>query len=292
MTPLQAWEHPAFRQAGISVFVKRDDLAGDEIGGNKFRKLRDILTLKRIAGKRGVITFGGPYSNHLLAVAASTAAMGVASWGMVRGEEVSNVVTARLRALGMALEFLDRTRYKEAQAMKDDEWLVIPAGGASPLALGGVAESVREVMDQCPVRPDYHAVPAGTGSTAAGMATVLEPGDTLLVFPAIRGEDLNAWFGGVLRSYGAEPRCRILVDERCPGKGFARRDPSLWDFILQQARQSGILFDPVYNGKMARRLTEMALEGHFPRGAVVVMYHTGGWAGREGYRERFGFPMP
>lgn len=292
MTPLQVWDHPAFREAGISVFIKRDDLAGDEIGGNKFRKLRDILTADRLVGKKGVLTYGGPFSNHLLAVAAMCSAMGVPCRGVVRGEEVSNVVTRRLKALGMDLAFHDRASFGEAPAMDEGEWLVVPMGGASPLALDGVAASVREVLAQCPVRPNYHAVPAGTGSTAVGMATALAEDDTLLVFPAIRGQDLSAWFDGVIRSYGVLPRCRVRVDERSPGKGFARRDPDLWAFILQEYQSSGILFDPVYNGRMARRLTEMAREGLFPHGAVLVAYHTGGWAGREGYRERYGFQLP
>lgn len=292
MTPLHAWDHPSFREAGITVFIKRDDLAGDEIGGNKFRKLRDILTAERLAGRKGVLSFGGPFSNHLLALAAASAALGVPSRGLIRGEEVSNVVTRRLRALGMALEFVGRTGFQDAQLMDHDGWLVIPMGGASPLALGGVAESVREVQSQCTVRPDFHAIPAGTGSTAAGMVTALDGDDTLLVFPAIRGDNPGTWFDGVLHSYGVQARCTVQVDERSPGKGFARRDADLWAFIREEYRNSGFLFDPVYNGKMARRLTEMAREGSFPRGTVVVAYHTGGWAGREGYRERYGFSLP
>lgn len=290
MTPLQAWDHPVFREACISVFLKRDDLAGDEIGGNKFRKLRYILTPERLAGKKGVITFGGPYSNHLLAVAALASALGLPSRGVVRGEEVSNVVIRRLRSLGMHLEFQGRNAYREALEREDTDWLVIPPGGASPLALPGTAEAVLEVLAQCPVMPHFHAVPAGTGSTAVGMATELDQDSTLLVFPAIRGEDLDGWFHGVLRSFEVSPRCRVKVDEQAPGRGFARRDADLWDFILEEYKNSGILFDPVYTGKMARRMIRLASEGYFQAGAVVVVYHTGGWAGREGYRERYGFP--
>jgi 1-aminocyclopropane-1-carboxylate deaminase len=74
---------------GISLFIKRDDLIDSEISGNKWRKLKYNIELCISKKKEGILTFGGAYSNHLVATAAACKLAKLKSIGMVRGEELS-----------------------------------------------------------------------------------------------------------------------------------------------------------------------------------------------------------
>ncbi|MBP6184805.1 MAG: pyridoxal-phosphate dependent enzyme [Saprospiraceae bacterium] len=289
-TPLQHWNHALFREKEVYVYLKRDDLSDPHTGGNKRRKLLHILSAKELLGKRGIVSFGGPFSNHLVAVAASAQRLGLPSKGIVRGHPVDNPVLAWLRSRGMTLTFLSKPEYTAAQTELHEQWpdwLVIPMGGAHPLALEGVAELLPELRAQVQAPITHIAVPAGTGSTAAGLASALHKEETLLVFPAIKVPDLEGWFRSVLDQFGVNPVGTITVDNLAPGKGFARKDTDLWAFIHNVAAETGITFDPIYNGKMAQRIVALIQEDFFPRGSNVVLIHTGGWPGRVGYQHRY-----
>ena len=98
----------------LDLFVKRDDLIDPYISGNKLRKLEGNLIAAKLAGARQLVTYGGAYSNHLLASAAAAQTMEIPIIGNVRGEELSaysNPILQRCHELGMILEFLDRSTY-------------------------------------------------------------------------------------------------------------------------------------------------------------------------------------
>jgi 1-aminocyclopropane-1-carboxylate deaminase len=89
-SPIHQITDPLFEAKGIEVFIKRDDMIHPLISGNKWRKLKYVLQKAQAEGKTHLITFGGAYSNHLLATAAAAARFGFKSTGFVRGEEVQN----------------------------------------------------------------------------------------------------------------------------------------------------------------------------------------------------------
>lgn len=279
-----------FEQHNVTVYVKRDDLADPHAGGNKFRKLKAILSPDRLMDKKGLLSFGGPFSNHLVAVAAVASRLGLLSRGVVRGHPVENLVLGWLQTRGMHLTFLPGPEFNEAQIsmpLEMPEWEVIPMGGAHPLALTGVAELIPEIRSQLKDAPTHYAIPAGTGTTAAGLSKILESQETLLVFPAIKGPALDVWFREILDSYGINLSGKVFVDTRAPGRGFARKDQELWEFLTKVAQSTGIVFDPVYNGKMAFRIWKLVAEGYFEEGSQLVLIHTGGWPGRVGYQHRY-----
>lgn len=292
-TPLQQWEDSLFDQQQIRVWIKRDDLADPWTGGNKQRKLQHLLDGAIPPPGTGWFTFGGPFSNHLAAVARTGCIHGFPTIGYVRGYPVENPLLALLRQWGMALHFLPPAEWTAAMAQRHQRhqgWKAIAMGGADPEALEGTAAIVHEIRREMPPGPLFMAVPAGTGTTAAGMAGALTEADELLVFPALRLPDPAAWFGEVLDAYQVRPAGRIRVDGLSAGKGFGRKDTTLWASLGQLASTTGICFDPVYNGKMVGRFRQMVAEGYFPRGARVVLIHTGGTAGRLGYAWRYNLP--
>ena len=117
-SPVQQIQNELFDEKGLKVFIKRDDLIHPVISGNKWRKLKYLL--KRGASREGrtyLFTFGGAYSNHLLATAAAAARFGFKSTGFVRGEEVNNDTLFLCRLHGMGLLFADRESYRDKPAL-------------------------------------------------------------------------------------------------------------------------------------------------------------------------------
>src|ERR1700761_2620566 len=132
-------QHQLFEQHGIQVFIKRDDLMHPIISGNKWRKLKYALKQAKAENKTHLVTFGGSYSNHLLATAAAAARFGFKSTGFVRGEGVNNDTLFLCRLHGMNLIFTDRESYLDKSALfnkhfaDDKEAFFIDEGGASIL---------------------------------------------------------------------------------------------------------------------------------------------------------------
>lgn len=111
-SPLQQLKHPRLSD----LWIKRDDLIDPYISGNKWRKLKYILKDAAQKDKNHLVTFGGAYSNHLVATAAAAARLGLQSTAFVRGEEVVNEMLVLCKLYGMHLIFTDRETYKDKPA--------------------------------------------------------------------------------------------------------------------------------------------------------------------------------
>src|ERR1700744_2054581 len=170
-SPIHQIQDPLFDEQGLSVFIKRDDLIHPIISGNKWRKLKYVLNRAQVEGKHHLVTFGGAYSNHLLATAAAAARFGFKATGFVRGEEVNNDTLFLCRLHGMDLQFIDRDSYRDKQALfqkyfgGDDGAFFIDEGGASAEAAQGCSELVDELTEEY----DHLLCACGTGTTAAGI---------------------------------------------------------------------------------------------------------------------------
>src|SRR5882762_1787025 len=104
-SPIHQIKNQLFDDKGLEVFIKRDDLIHPIISGNKWRKLKYLLKRAQSENKAHLVTFGGAYSNHLLATAASAAKFGFKVTGIVRGEEVDNNTLFLCKLHGMQLLF-------------------------------------------------------------------------------------------------------------------------------------------------------------------------------------------
>src|SRR5471030_868604 len=136
-SPVQQLHDKLFDEKHIKVFIKRDDLIHPIISGNKWRKLKYILKRARAENKNHLVTFGGAYSNHLLATAAAAAKFGFKATGFVRGEPVDNDTLFLCRLHGMQLIFVDRGPYRDKPALfqkhfgGDEDAFFVGEGGAS-----------------------------------------------------------------------------------------------------------------------------------------------------------------
>ncbi|MDA0972622.1 MAG: pyridoxal-phosphate dependent enzyme [Bacteroidetes bacterium] len=287
--------HPLLLAKGVELFVKREDLIHPEISGNKWRKLKyHMLEALKDLTCKGLLTKGGPYSNHILATASAAASSGLNSRAFIRGECILplNPTLNRAKELGMELNFLDRTIFRKPieelagmEAM-DGSWRLIPEGGTDALGIKGCMEILTDSD-----RQDFErvAVALGTGGTAAGLLSTLAKGQSLMVFSALKGLDVSNTLGVLLGNDRFHPlREHLIPMEDYHFGGYAKMDATLLSFIRDFEQETGIPLDPVYTAKMFYGLFDQIDKGLIPRGSIVLAIHTGGLQGRKGMEERLG----
>ncbi|UEG51758.1 pyridoxal-phosphate dependent enzyme [Mucilaginibacter daejeonensis] len=287
-SPIHRWEHPVFSKAGLNVFIKRDDLIHPLISGNKWRKLKYALTDACSKNRTHLVTFGGAFSNHLLATAAAAARFGFMSTGFVRGEAVENDTLFLCRLHGMQLIFVDRTSYRDKHSVYNEHFgdndaaYFIDEGGASPHAVKGCSELVSEL----PITYDHLFCACGTGATAAGIITGLQQHDLHTRFHAVpvlkNGEQIRQ----EIDQYLHEPSNYTLHTSHHFG-GYAKTTPQLISFIEEFIRSTGILIEPVYTGKMLYAVLDLATKGTFASGSNILTVHSGGIFGLLGMKDKF-----
>ncbi|GIH28240.1 1-aminocyclopropane-1-carboxylate deaminase [Acrocarpospora phusangensis] len=265
------------RTGGVRVWLKRDDLIGGGISGNKWRKL------KYNVGAGAVVTFGGAYSSHVRAVAVAGEKYGFATAGVIRGEErlpLNPVLDDAVRR-GMRLRYLDRTTYRLKHTTEVLEWLrgeypgyrILPEGGSNPEAVRGCMELPGEIT----VPFDVICCPVGTGGTLAGIAAGLTPGRRAIGFSALRGGSfLNDEVARLQRETLGETTPNWHIETDYHFGGYARTNAQLSSFIDDFHDRHGILLDRVYVAKMMYGVFDLIESGAFASGTALVAVVTGG----------------
>ncbi|TWR27486.1 1-aminocyclopropane-1-carboxylate deaminase/D-cysteine desulfhydrase [Mucilaginibacter pallidiroseus] len=287
-SPVQKIQHQLFTEKGIEVFIKRDDMIHPIISGNKWRKLKYVLQDARLANKQHLVTFGGAFSNHLLATAAAAAKFGFKSTGFVRGEEVQNDTLFLCRLHGMHLIFVDRDSYRNKPALferyfsHDGDAYFIDEGGASTLAAKGCSELVIEL----PQRYDHIFCACGTGTTAAGIINGLVGHELETEFNAIPVFKNGDFMRADIDKYLINSAIYTLHTDYHFG-GYGKTTQQLIDFIKQFVDGTGILIEPVYTAKMLYAIYDLARKDHFTPGSSILAIHSGGIWGLLGMKGKF-----
>lgn len=271
-------------------YVKRDDLIHPFVSGNKWRKLKHYLQLAKERNLHHLITFGGPWSNHLLATACAGAIHDLKTTGVVRGEPVNNPVLTMCQLYGMRLRFISRGEYREKEAyfennFNPDEALFINEGGSGEEGLVGCKEIINELNQPY----DHIICAAGTGTTAAGVLSQLiaTKQDTQLhVIPVLKGK---GYMEGEIRRLLKVDSKQLKIHEEYHFGGYAKSTKELLDFIASFCRQTGILIEPVYTGKAFYAAVDLMNKGAFSPKSKVLLLHTGGLTGILGKYQDFTF---
>jgi 1-aminocyclopropane-1-carboxylate deaminase len=285
-SPLQEVREPAFERRGLRLLLKRDDLVHPELPGNKWRKLAPNLRAAVAGGRRGLVTFGGAYSNHLRATAAAGRLLGLGTTGIVRGEELAhrplNDSLTRCAADGMRLHFTTRAAYRTkgsaaglAALLREagaEGAYAVPEGGSNAAAVRGCAELGRELAGS---GAEVVALACGTGGTLAGLAAGLGPGQRALGVPVLKGSFLGAEIRSLQSAAFGGPAGDWSLDERFHFGGFARTPPELTAFAEEFEGRHGVPVERVYVAKLLYALDALAGEGAFPAGTTVVAVVTG-----------------
>ena len=286
-SPEQEIEHPLLQEKEVRVFVKRDDKIHPFISGNKWRKLKYVIREAREQEKKKLVTFGGAWSNHLLATAAAAAYFNFQSYGFVRGEKVENPVLALCKLFGMHLHFVSREEYRQKELLynktfgEDSEALYIAEGGYGKKAVLGCAEIIDELTG------DYDALfcAAGTGATAAGLAQGIlnhHKKTKLHVIPVLKGDFIPSEIENLEVSTK-----EIHFHGEYHFGGYAKTQPSLLHFVKEFTSHTGILIEPIYTGKSFYAAFDQIQKDKFPRGSQILLLHTGGLTGILGMYDKF-----
>lgn len=269
-----------------SVFVKRDDMIDPYISGNKWRKLKYIIQDVISKNKKHLVTFGGAYSNHLVATAAAAARNNLTATAFVRGEAVDNDMLLICKLFGMQLIFVDRESYKDKTQLfssrfgNDEDAYFINEGGASEEAVIGCSEIIAEL----PEHYDHIFCAAGTGTTAAGILRGINQHHLqtqLHVIPVLKGgefikEEISQYVDDLSKS-------QLHTDYHFGG--YAKTTPELLKFIIEFTAKTGILIDPVYTAKMFYAINDLASKNYFEKDTKILAIHTGGLLGILGKKE-------
>lgn len=277
-------DDPWLNRFGVELWVKRDDLLDPVISGNKWRKLKYILDHALSLNRHVIVSMGGPYSNHLHALAGIGRQLGLETAGLIRGEARMTPTLADIQNWGMHLRFVSRTEYRALRDYRgwDDlpgleqggYWL--PEGGAVVLARQGVAELVTEIG----VPYDVICAPCGTGATLAGIIGSVSSDVTVLGFAALKD---SGFLSRDVERLLTEPHdnWRISVDYHFGG--FAKVRPELLAFIERFSATTSIPLEPVYTGKMIYGIYDLIQRGRFRPGQRIIAVHTGGLQGNRGF---------
>lgn len=301
--PLQRLDVSWARAAGIELWVRRDDLIHPTQSGNKFYKLYFNLRQARLGGYSQVLSFGGPWSNHLHALAAAGSAEGLQTLAVIRGEApVSlNHCLAEASEWGMRLQFVSRTDYSAKQDTEAihrwvaglDKCLVVPEGGANLFGAAGMQVSGQAIEAQLNGAPADICLACGTGTSLAGVAAGVDRQRRVLGFPVLKpGTGANRPLAAQIEDFwralcpksqvGIASNWRLLWGFHGGGYGRKPKLP-LFEFWRAFEAESGLQLDPVYTLKLFWGIYSLVKLGYWPKGQRLVAIHTGGLQGRRGF---------
>lgn len=280
---------------GVRVMVKREDLNHPIVQGNKLWKLKYNLNAAQQQNAETVVTFGGAYSNHLLACAYAANQKGLQSVGVVRGDELQDNQAVwsetlhRCQEYGMRLIFVNRKQYRAKHNSRPVQQLlstlknvfVIPEGGSNQLAVAGVAAWVDKISEQLKQVPSHVICPVGTGGTLAGLivGVTAHQWDShvigVAVLKATESEQKNViqWI-----SHLAETTTWELNGE-FHGGGYAKSTPEMIRFGVSFTQQHDIPLDKIYNIKSFYALAQLIKSGQITARDHPLIIHTGGLQG-------------
>ena len=264
--------------------MKRDDLIHPIISGNKIRKLKFNLKEALRNECTAIITFGGAYSNHLIASAAAAKELGIPVIGKVRGEELtsdSNPILQHCHSLGMKLEFLTRSDFTAQKhqsgllELDGSRYWFIPEGGANTEGIEGCTEIVTELNQDY----DYYLVAQGTTTTSLGLLKSIPEHAKLIVVPVLKGFDVQKEMRHLLLDdvLFESLSSKLIIWDAYHHGGYAKTSPELLAFIDEFHLHNHFRVEPVYTGKVFYALNDfLTKEKELFVGKSVLVVHTGG----------------
>lgn len=268
----------------FKLSVLREDLVHPFTGGNKWRKLKYNLIDFREQNKKILLTFGGAFSNHLIATAAATNQLGIESIGIIRGDEVSNPCIEFMLENKMKLIFISREEYRkkydpefissllssliqERIIKNPDDVFVLPEGGSNPAAVEGTSEIAKEIPDA-----EHIFCACGTGATIAGISKGIKVGQHVHGISVLKGaqfmEKNISDLGGDLS------KIRLYYDYHFGG--YAKSTDELIKFCRDFYFLNHIQIEPVYTGKLFFAINDLLKKGTFQLKSSITAIHTGG----------------
>lgn len=293
-TPIQKLENIS-KKLNTNIFIKRDDLSGLGLGGNKIRKLEYLLADAKQKGAEVVFTTGGAQSNHAMLTAAAAGKLGMKPILILKKRGVTKRLGNQLLEYLMGTEviFIDTDDYSIIYNEMDRigkqlglPYYKIPCGGSNALGSLGYVDCAREIQEQN-IHFDHIVCAEGSGGTMAGLALGAK---LFLPETKVHGMMVDTEpFDQITPALMQEIAVLIGLDTKIceddyylmdlSGPGYAIPSQEGNDAISMMAKEEGLFLDPVYTGKAFAGLIKMAQEGMFRKTDNILFIHTGGAGG-------------
>lgn len=269
----------------VQVAVLRLDLIHPVISGNKWFKLKKYLKEAKCLNKKIILTFGGAFSNHIIAAAAATKQNGFKSIGIIRGEKPANLSHTLKDAVdfGMDLYFVSRKGYKKKNIpsevfehyRKQDVYFINEGGYGAK----GV-EGAKDILQSTNASVYSHIIDvAGTGTTLAGM---IEASAKHQIITGISSMKNNYSLQQEIEKFlSTENKQRFKLLHDYHFGGYAKHSQKLFDFMNEWYRLTGIASDFVYTGKLFFAVNDLLEKKYFPPGSNLLIIHSGGLQGNQ-----------
>jgi D-cysteine desulfhydrase len=316
-TPVQKLKKIS-RELGVDIYVKRDDMTGIELSGNKVRKLEFLLAEALECGADTIVTTGGIQSNHCRATAAACVRLGLKCHLILRSEKPEPPFDGNLLLnylLGAEISYIpppefqeySKTDFKEVQdklRSKGNKTFYFPVGGSVPTGCWGYALAFEETLkqlDEIGVNKAHLIIATGSGGTQTGLMI----GRALMKRPEFKITGFNVcdtpeFFQDYNCKLFNETSERFNLNVKAKkedfnligdyvGPGYAQSYPELMECIKMVAAEEALVIDPVYTGKAFYGLLSEIKKGNISKDEPIVFIHTGGLFGLFPQRDLFRF---
>jgi L-cysteate sulfo-lyase len=318
-TPFEAMPRLQAELGGPNLYVKRDDLTGVALGGNKVRQLDYILVEARRRKADYVITTCGVQSNWSRQTAALAIKMGMKALLVLRTAQfkskpkvydgnilLDHILGAEIKVIDMRIDE-DPTAILEEEAERlrargHNPLVLGPAASVSPLATAAYAYGFIEMAEQASaagVELDGVFVAAGAGPTQAGLILGAKiaglrtkvVGVNVGAYPTKKLVDVIAKSSeGAAKLLETKERVRkedIVISDDYAGEGYGLSTRESIEALRLFARTEALIIDPVYTAKTAAGMIGLMADGEFGKGQNVCFLHTGGVPALFAYRDQF-----
>ena len=271
----------------VALDVLRLDELHPVISGNKWFKLKYYLREALEQGRQTIATFGGAYSNHIIATAFACKQAGLKSVGFIRSERAESLSPTLVQAekLGMDLIFVTRDRYRNKQQiikeLAQPGWYIINEGGYGLTGAKGAAEILDHVAEN-----DYtHIIAsAGTGTMLAGLIMGAQPYQQVIGISSMKGNTSLDQAVKDLLSPDEIYAAYTIFHEYHFG-GYAKHPPALIAFIKEAWQQFQLPLDIVYTSKLFFAIIDLINKNYFLPNSKLLMIHSGGLQGNNSLQQ-------
>lgn len=270
---------PLFISKGIEADMLRLDKIHPLVSGNKWFKLQYYLADAKRKKQTRIVTFGGAWSNHIIATAAACRLNDLSCTGIIRGEKPSALSDVLQQATGLGMELIFISREDFAAEKIPDELnkpgnCIIRQGGQGEAGVQGAAD----ILNYASHKNTYTHIccSVGTGTMLAGLCRAANPEQQLIGISVMKNNfQLN---DNVAQMAGANAAGFTIHHEYHFG-GYAKHQPLLFDFMNEWYKQTGIPLDYVYTGKLCFAIHNLTEKDFFPKGSRLLLIHSGGLTG-------------
>ena len=271
----------------LNINILRADVLDPVVSGNKWFKLQFYVRDAIAAGKTTLATFGGPYSNHIIATAKYGASMGFNTVGFIRGEKPTTLSPTLTDAIqnGMTLHFVSREDFEQTEKIieknQDPNWAWIPEGGYGITGAEG-AKSMLTIKDTSSYDTIICAV--GTGTMMAGLIKAAAPHQKVIGLSVLKNNfSIDTAIKALLTAEEVNKSFEMIHDYHFGG--YAKHNPALIDFMNDCYKKMELPLDFVYTAKLMYGVQDLATKGKFEPSSKILVIHSGGLQGNRSFKK-------